>query len=370
MEIIHIVLGKANPDRMNGVNKVVYQLATKQAEHGIDVSVWGIAEDLERNFGLRNFKTEIFLRSRNPFTIDSNLLKAIKSKKGEAIFHIHGGWIPAFYKIAKTLSKNKISYIFTPHGAYNVIAMERSSLTKKIYFNLFEKVVLKHAHKIHCIGSSEILGLKTIFKTDKTVLLPYGFEMEEKKIGSHQQTKEMIIGFVGRLDIYTKGLDLLLNAFQRFHEQKKDSLLWIIGGGTDSKKFREMVDKKGLQSSVILLGSKFGDEKDRLIKQMTVFAHPSRNEGLPASVLEACNFGIPCIVSKATNVADYIEDFHAGISVENENEKDIENALFHIHDIWKSNQMDILKANAQLMVKTNFNWDQIILNFESLYKIN
>ena len=34
MEIIHIVLGKANPERMNGVNKVVFQLATKQAESG------------------------------------------------------------------------------------------------------------------------------------------------------------------------------------------------------------------------------------------------------------------------------------------------------------------------------------------------
>jgi hypothetical protein len=30
MEIVHLILGKANPDRMNGVNKVVYQLATYQ----------------------------------------------------------------------------------------------------------------------------------------------------------------------------------------------------------------------------------------------------------------------------------------------------------------------------------------------------
>jgi hypothetical protein len=43
MEIIHIVLGKANPDRMNGVNKVVYQLATKQVEFGENVAVWGLS---------------------------------------------------------------------------------------------------------------------------------------------------------------------------------------------------------------------------------------------------------------------------------------------------------------------------------------
>ena len=48
MEIIHIVLGKANPDRMNGVNKVVYQLATKQADFGEKVAVWGITNDTEK----------------------------------------------------------------------------------------------------------------------------------------------------------------------------------------------------------------------------------------------------------------------------------------------------------------------------------
>jgi len=62
MEIIHIVLGKANPDRMNGVNKVVYQLATKQVEFGENVSVWGIAKDKDTNYGERNFETRLFIK--------------------------------------------------------------------------------------------------------------------------------------------------------------------------------------------------------------------------------------------------------------------------------------------------------------------
>ena len=60
MEIIHIVLGKANPDRMNGVNKVVFQLATKQAESGRKVTVWGITKDPIKNFPDRNFETVLF----------------------------------------------------------------------------------------------------------------------------------------------------------------------------------------------------------------------------------------------------------------------------------------------------------------------
>jgi len=47
MRVIHVVLGKANPDRMNGVNQVVHHLATEQVERGDEVEVWGITADPE-----------------------------------------------------------------------------------------------------------------------------------------------------------------------------------------------------------------------------------------------------------------------------------------------------------------------------------
>jgi len=46
INIIHLVLGKANPQRMNGVNRVVHQLANTQAALGQSVTIWGIANDL------------------------------------------------------------------------------------------------------------------------------------------------------------------------------------------------------------------------------------------------------------------------------------------------------------------------------------
>jgi len=43
MNIIHLVLGKANPNRMNGVNKVANQLATTMTNLNKEVELWGIA---------------------------------------------------------------------------------------------------------------------------------------------------------------------------------------------------------------------------------------------------------------------------------------------------------------------------------------
>lgn len=369
MEIIHIVLGKANPNRMNGVNKVVYQLATKQAEHKINVSVWGITHDTNPNYGTRNFKTRLFKKYKNPFKISGLLERALKAKKGKAVFHIHGGWIPAFYTISKILKENNIPFVFTPHGAYNTIAMKRSSLAKGIYFNIFEKKLLNLASKIHCLGQSEMDGLNSFYPNSKTVLLPYGFSLNPQAISNPANNKEMIIGFVGRVDIYTKGLDLLLTSFAKFHKNTPDSRLWIVGDGEEKNKLIEMVSLMGLSDVVTIYGPKFGEEKDNLMKQMHIFAHPSRNEGLPSSVLEASHLGIPCVITKATNLAEYVNKYEAGIAVENENVSEIENAFIQMHSLLKENKLIRMKYNAQNMVRNSFNWNHLIGEFSSMYKL-
>ena len=110
MEIIHLILGKANPDRMNGVNKVVYQLATNQANTGRKVQVWGITKELTDNYGERAFKTLLFQAYKNPFKMDALLKNALLDVKDNIIVHLHGGWIPVYATISKFLYKNKIPF--------------------------------------------------------------------------------------------------------------------------------------------------------------------------------------------------------------------------------------------------------------------
>ena len=371
MEIIHIILGKANPNRLNGVNKVVYQLATKQAEFGLNVSVWGITKDITVNFEERNFNTVLFTKPSNPFEFSKQLQANIIEKKGKAVFHIHGGWIPAFFSIAKYLNEHHIDFVFTPHGAYNEVAMQRNSFIKRIYFKLFESKIISYATKIHCIGASEVLGLNAIYKTNKTVLLPYGFEFEDQVISKpiDSANESIIFGYVGRLDIYTKGLDLLIKAFAQFNKKNQNSKLWIIGDSSEKFKLKKMISEFDLNNSVILWGSKFGEEKNELVKQMDFFCHPSRNEGLPSAVLEALNFGIPCIVSKATNVANQIISYNSGLVVENDNDVSLSESLFIANSLLTENKLNSLKANAQLMVRECFNWNILLPKFNDIYSL-
>lgn len=371
MEIIHIVLGKANPDRMNGVNKMVYQLATKQAESNMEVSVWGITRNLSKNYGERNFRTRLFSKNIIPFWISHELELAILSKKGSAIFHLHGGWIPAFYDLAKLFNKYNIPFVLTAHGAYNKIAMERSNWIKNIYFQLFEKKCLTYASKIHCIGESEAKGTVELFKNDKTVLLPYGYENNYNGNYKTYNNKEIIFGFIGRLDIYTKGLDTLIDAFADFNKENPDSLLWIVGDSKEKRDLEKLVEEENLTDKVILFGSKFGEEKEDLLSQMDIFVHPSRNEGLPLSVLEAARFGKPCIVTDATNIGNLIKKYNAGISIDSQDSTLLKRAMNNMYSIWKNkSEFSIIKENAIKMVTKEFNWDTIIKQYnEELYNI-
>ena len=372
MEIIHIVLGKANPNRMNGVNKVVYQLATHQAKAGRKVSIWGITKYAVHDYGNRNFQTKLFKAKKNIFNLDTSLTRAIiNSKERNVTFHLHGGWIPTFSTISKLFSKHKIPFVFTPHGAYNSIAMLKNKWVKKIYFQLFEKQLIKRAHTIHCIGKSEVIGMSSLIKSPNVFLMPYGYEKENSAPTSiSKKEKDFIIGFIGRLDIYTKGLDLLLNAFADFQKKNPNTKLWIVGDSNEKKVLEKMVAAKKLQQKVVLWGSKFGEEKNSLLERIHLFAHPSRNEGLPSSVLEAASMGIPCLTTEATNMGDAIRKYSCGISVENEDHKSIVDALMTLHEKWEKDQLHTLGQRAIEMVFKEFNWKGIVTEFDKLYQHN
>lgn len=361
MGIVHLILGKANPEKMNGVNKVVYNIATKQAENKQDVEVWGISENTEVNYPERNFKTKIFKRKKNPFSIPEDLQKEIINSSECTVFHLHGGWIPVFSSLSRFLRKHKFNYIITPHGAYNAVAMQKSMITKKLYFEFFEKSVIKNASKIHCIGESEMEGLQSIYTTRKGTLIPYGFERIKDEVCSNPYKETLIFGFIGRLDIYTKGLDLLVESFAEFSKADPFSELWIVGDSDEKNELHQKIKALGIEDKTILFGSKFGKEKNDLLKKMDIFVHPSRNEGLPVSVIEAANFGKPCIVTKNTNIGYLVEQYNAGINIPSPKTTLLTKAFFDISKIWKDQQnYEKICANAIQMVEEAFDWNRIL----------
>jgi glycosyltransferase involved in cell wall biosynthesis len=359
LQIIHVLLGKANPNRMNGVNKVVNSLAEHQALLGSDVTVWGVTKSPVHDYPSRSYKTRLF-KDTGKFSISHELKMAIELLENvKVIFHFHGGFIPQFKPIAKLLVRHKIEYVFTPHGAFNTVALQRSKYKKKVYIKLLENYLVKHAKHVHLIGQSEVAGTQKVFGEIRFELIANG----QASTGanpvqvSKNGNRAPVFGFVGRLDLHTKGLDTLLSGFaQQLRRTNNSSELWLIGNGPDREKLEELAQNLDIGKQMKLLGVKYGTEKDELVKQFDFLCLVSRNEGLPGVVLEAASAGIPSIVSKETNLETYILNNNAGFVAESNTIEGVTTALMAATKCIHEKKNFQLGRNAVKMIQRDFDW--------------
>jgi glycosyltransferase involved in cell wall biosynthesis len=363
------VLGKANPERMNGVNKVAYQLAKTQQELGHDVTLWGIANSLEHNYPERPFKTELFLQSANKLRLDARLVEAVKHLEKGAVVHLHGAFIPEFYLLAKLLRKKGIGYVLTSHGAFSSLAMQKGRLRKHLYFSLLEKTLVHHAKAVQLLGDLEYKNLDNLASIEHKVLIPNGMEIGElPKMEMRPANSVLTFGFCGRLDNYYKGLDYLLRGFTLFLKKGHHARLELIGDGDDRDMLEQLAVELGIAQQVKFFGAKYGDEKFRLMAGADVFVHTSRSEGFPMAVLEAAALGLPCLTSEGTNVNRYIRQHDAGFPMDGVlDELRICEAMEKAVMAFDSGELAQLGRNAQAMVKAAFDWRNISAELVAVY---
>ena len=97
--------------------------------------------------------------------------------------------------------------------------------------------------------------------------------------------------FIGRLDPWQKGLDLLIEAFAHAESARRRPR----PGGPDCRGSRRnlerLAERHGISSQVVFTGPAFGEDRANLLAAADVFVHPSRWEGLSLSVLAAAAAG-------------------------------------------------------------------------------
>ncbi|TDC44537.1 glycosyltransferase family 4 protein, partial [Actinomadura sp. KC345] len=101
-----------------------------------------------------------------------------------------------------------------------------------------------------------------------------------------------VVACVGRL-APEKGIDLMLEAWERVSARHPGWRLHVYGGGPDGEELRGRVRAAGLSGSVEFRGV-VADVEEALV-EASVFALPSRAEGFPMSVLEAMAYGLPTV---------------------------------------------------------------------------
>ena len=175
-----------------------------------------------------------------------------------------------------------------------------------------------------------------------------------------------IVLFLARLHP-KKGLDLLLDAWTALAPAWPDAHLVLAGPDSDGTlpRLQEMVQARGLGSSVLFTGMLRDSIKWSAFAASECFILPSYSEGLSVSVLEAMGMGLPVIVTQECNMPG-VRDAGAGWVISPTVEQ-VTAALSEM--LANSPQRNCqLGANGAALIESRYTWPVVARQMSQIYQ--
>src|SRR5690625_342278 len=167
-------------------------------------------------------------------------------------------------------------------------------------------------HYFACSGlAAKWLYPKKLFKSNKYEIINNAIDTERflfNKTIRNIKKKELsiegkfVLGHVGRFS-HQKNHKFLIEIFKEVHDKDKDSVLLLVGDGTERFEIKNRVMQLGLSKNVIFMGVR--SDIPELLQAMDVFVMPSFHEVLPVTLVVGQASGLPCVSS--TNITSEVQ---------------------------------------------------------------
>lgn len=279
---------------------------------------------------------------------------------------IQGIYNHPYSRIIQNLQVADIPYILIPRSALTKQAQLQKPLKKYmgnlVYFN-------------HMVGkASAIQYLTDQEKTDSgdhwncnSFVIPNGINMPFKIKKSFHSNK-LILSYIGRIDIYQKGLDLLLEVCKELKNELMEGCcvvrLYGPNQGKALQKLKVLVSKYELEHIIEFYDSVFGIDKEEVLLESDVFIMTSRFEGHSMGMIEALSYGLPCLATTGTNLSDVITSYDAGWAAGN-NIASIKNA---IRKMLSERVLLTKKGENAVCLASAYSWDAIAQSSHETFK--
>lgn len=370
MKILHV--GPVYSNCASGPSRSILGLAEGQVSIGCGVA---LLPSQPTKLEKENIPKGIILlpspkrRHLNPWKLPKDWLHIIIDNFGKPdIIDIHDTFIPFQVALAKLFRKEDWPYIFTPRGSLSPLALNVKSFKKKLGSLFFHNRFIENSKAIHALCENEANDIRRLYPQHKIFILPNGIEesllylsnqLAPMELKDFYKDEDLVIGFTGRINVYHKGVDLLLLSLNSLQDRElgKNIKLLIVGPfytSHDKYQVKALINSLKFPDRVMIYGPAYGQEKWRLLKACDVFIHTSRFEGMPMAVIEAMAFGKPCIVTPGSNMQDIISDCNGGWLCE-ESVDSIANTIIQIE------REEILRRgiNARNYAKEHLVWPMI-----------
>jgi glycosyltransferase involved in cell wall biosynthesis len=150
---------------------------------------------------------------------------------------------------------------------------------------------------------------------EKIIVLPDAIDPGAIQAQPSYHHERPYVLFAGRLHP-VKGLDILIEAFNKAVAQTPDLDLLIVGTGPLETGLKELVLRLGLTKRVTFLGAQDRPIVFSLLKGCEFLVLPSHAEGCPLTILEAMAVGKMTIASKVKGIIELVEDGRTGVLFE------------------------------------------------------
>lgn len=239
-------------------------------------------------------------------------LDAIFIQKADVI-HYHGVGPSLLSFIPRILSpKTKVVSTFHCIDRYH----QKWNWFARTMLAMGEKASCKFAHQTIAVSKTIQNYTLNEYKC-YTIYNPNGVAKVDNKINS-ETLKELglekgkYLTMISRL-VAHKGAHYLIEAFKKAKKDNPqtfaDYKLAIVGGGAFTDDYVSYLHElAGNDKDIIFTGNQSGQKLEELYANAKMLVHPSENEGLPITVLQAMSYGIPALVSDIPEHQEVITD--------------------------------------------------------------
>ena len=177
--------------------------------------------------------------------------------------------------------------------------------------------------------------------------------------------EDSFILYLGRLDIHTKGIDLLLEAFARLAPDYPEIKLKLVGRGDAAQLERvgRLIEACDVRDRVEAVGAVSEAEKTELLSRALFSCVPSRYEGWGMTAVEAAASAKAVVGTRIDGLRDAIVDGETGLLVEPQSPEAIEAGMRRLLD---DDALRLRLGTKGREWARQFDWDQLAQQQEAV----
>lgn len=350
------------PCRSGGVETVVYELSTRLAKIGENVTVYNRGKEKGHNKykeeGVNVIRSFTFKKQSLNAAVYSfaATLNTLFHKYDVIHYHAIGPSVPLL--IAHICGKKTVSTI---HGLNWKVDKWNSFASR--YLKLGEKIAARYADEVITLSEEmhryflDTYGRNTaLIKNAVTPVKMTDDGIIREKFGIK---KDEYILYVGRISP-EKGVADLAEAKKKASLKKK---LVIAGEIPDNDFGREFLKLIENDESIICTGFAEGEILNSLYSNCSLYVLPSHTEGLPLTLLEAMSCGACALVSDIEENVSVLGNF--GVSFKVSDTDDLKNCLEKYEDGFKNEEE---KERQKNHIIENYGYEKAIKEHLKVYK--